>query len=237
MNQSFPTSDDYIRIVLEMCYSRARLVDLESDPETIRMLFRRAVEFDQYSQEASPFTDTVFTLYRYWAEVELHLLNNVESARECWSTILKKAGKQPQFWLQYFRFEQEIGDIDKCRSAFRRGIHIFQHDENLETISSAWIRFETEHGSLETRDEASFKASLLLDNQYLKRSEKGERASIPTKRKLESSNHSDNITKKSKHKAAVETAKNPKLSVVKPDAIFTAFVLNVDHKVSEKVLE
>ncbi|MPC15935.1 Squamous cell carcinoma antigen recognized by T-cells 3 [Portunus trituberculatus] len=91
---------------------------------------------------------------RFWACIEAQFVRDCERAREIWNDIIMKRNnnfKRSNLWLEFINLERSFGSEKHCRKLFRRALERVW--DEVEIISSAYLRFEQETGDLESMEE------------------------------------------------------------------------------------
>ncbi|KAL1222530.1 Pre-mRNA-processing factor 39-1 [Cardamine amara subsp. amara] len=145
-----------------------------------RMLSTRMVESLDYSliretfQQASDYLtphmqniDSLLHLHAYWANLELNIGKDLAGARGVWDSFLKKSGGMLAAWHAYIDMEVRLGHIKEARSIYRRCYTRKFDGTGSEDICQGWLRFEREHGDLETYDHAVQKVMPRLEELRL----------------------------------------------------------------------
>jgi RNA recognition motif-containing protein len=108
---------------------------------------------------ASYLPDLVSEVEKYWADVALFKLKNVEQARAVYELGVRGNPSSTQSWLYFIQFEQQVANhssiatsdrvpSDSIRGVFKRAIA--SELDAPETIWNLWLDFERLHGDLDS---------------------------------------------------------------------------------------
>ncbi|XP_027207543.2 squamous cell carcinoma antigen recognized by T-cells 3 [Penaeus vannamei] len=152
---------------------------LQSGSEATRMWMaylvfqRRLIKWDQEhaaeldalresGQQAITMIDSYFgesgdiesEIPRFFARIEAEFAKNMERAREIWNDIIMRRNnnfKNVSLWLEFINLERCYGTEKHCRKLFRRALERVW--DWVESIGSAYLRFEQETGTIESMEE------------------------------------------------------------------------------------
>lgn len=168
---------DYITIALYMANFHRRAgglgelyrvgdggASLADNPHVIslRECLAGAVHYLGYL-EGKDVHDHTYTVYKYWANLEVVVLGNVDGGRGLWEQLLQAKPTEHRGWLEYVAVERVFGSIDATRALFKRALEaVTAPDWAALEVGRNWLSFERQAGSLQDCDKAERRCEKLL---------------------------------------------------------------------------
>ncbi|XP_071945304.1 squamous cell carcinoma antigen recognized by T-cells 3-like [Antedon mediterranea] len=161
----FSGSNEYLDFWTAWLNYLKRRIEWKSTATVALQEFRDTVQraIDFMNQYFGGQGDSLYTLQKYWAKVEMHYNNNLDFGREQWNTILTETenGYKAQYWLEYYQLELKYGDLDTCREVLLQAVDM--ETDTPQQICETLLNFEREYGSLNSFEESNSKVQVILE--------------------------------------------------------------------------
>lgn len=213
----YNNAEPIVKVWLEYLSYLVRVTNFEDEKETEILRNNFNLGWNTLGRQYGDLADCDCEILKFWGRIEYTKLKDSSQGKQLWNTVMEsndnytKAG----LWLEFAQLELQHNGVDSARLIYKRALKVYELND-LQTISSSWVRFERCYGTLSHLRFCQETCSKMLLHQR-KKSQAGKRkVDVKKDGKRKAEDDHPQAHKKAKEATSFNKEEFQKLAISKP---------------------